>query len=265
MRLQDRVAIITGGASGIGKATAQLFVEEGARVAIFDLWEDGGRATAEEMNKEHGRGAMFVRCDVAKEAEVVAGVQQVVEAFGKIDILYNNAGGGVSPGDPPQGRSSRAVAIDELSEELWDKTVDSHLKGCFLCSKHVVKQFKKQGQGGNVVSTASMAGLVGLRFVQAYCASKHGIVGLTKAMALELVDHGIRVNAVAPGAIDTYMLRGGLPELPKDQLEDIQRRYPMKRPGQPMDIAHGVLYLVSDEARFVTGTVLSIDGGYVAQ
>ncbi len=261
MKLQGRVAIITGGASGIGRATAELFAREGADIAIFDIWQPGGEEVAAEVRKL-GRKALAVRCDVSSEAQVEAGVRKVVETFGKIDILFNNAGGGVSPDAPPQVRGS--TPIDQMSEAEWDKVVDSHLKGCFLCSKHVVRQMKRQGAGGAIVNTSAVAGLVGVRFQHAYGAAKHGIVGLTKEMALELVDDNIRVNAIAPGATVTNMLRQNNKDVPQATLDGLKQRYPMKRAAQPEEIAKGVLFLASDDASFVTGTVLSIDGGLVA-
>jgi NAD(P)-dependent dehydrogenase (short-subunit alcohol dehydrogenase family) len=261
MKLKDRVAIITGGASGIGRATAEIFAQEGAHVALFDIWQAGGKAAAAKIGKL-GRKAIYVHCDVSSEAQVEAGVRRAVETFGKIDILFNNAGGGVSPDDPPQVRGS--TPIDELSEGDWDKVVDSHLKGCFLCSKHVVRQMKRQNTGGAIVNTSAVAGLVGVRFQHAYGSAKHGIIGLTKEMALELVDYHIRVNAIAPGATVTNMLRQNNKEVPQATLDGLKQRYPMKRAAQPEEIAKGVLYLASDDASFVTGAVLSIDGGLVA-
>jgi NAD(P)-dependent dehydrogenase (short-subunit alcohol dehydrogenase family) len=253
MKLKDRVAIITGGGSGIGEATARLLAKEGAAVGILDVNDEGGLRVTRSIEDGGGR-AMFVHCDVTQEAQVAGGIEAVVKAYGRLDIIHNNAG--VS--GPSQ------VPIDQLEESDWNRVLNTHLKGCFLCSKHAVRQFKKQG-GGVIVNTASTAGLVGLPMVHAYGAAKHGIVGLTKEMALELAPFGIRVAAVAPGAIDTPMLRHGAPALGAEQLQSIHDRHPLGHPGEPDDIAHGVLYLVSDDAKFVTGTVLSIDGGYIAR
>jgi len=230
VKLKDRVAIITGGSSGIGKAAAELFAREGAHIAVFDIWPAGGEATVARV-RSLGREALFVKCDVSSEAQVESAVGQVVQRLGRIDILFNNAGGGVSPDDPPQVRG--ATPIDQMSEAEWDKVVDSHLKGCFLCSKHVVRQMKRQKPGGAIVNTSAVAGLVGVRFQHAYGAAKHGIIGLTKEMALELVDDGIRVNAVAPGATVTNMLRQNNREVPQATLDGLKQRYPMiaRRPA----------------------------------
>lgn len=253
MKLKDRVAIVTGAGSGIGEATARLLAQEGAAVAVFDVNDVNGQRVARAIEGAGGR-AMFVHCDVSQEPEVERAIGAVVNAWGRLDIIHNNAGAA-----PPH-----SVPIDELDAADWDRVLNTHLRGCFLGSKHAVRQFKKQGRGV-IVNTASTAGLVGLPMVHAYCAAKHGIVGLTKEMALELAPFGIRVAAVAPGAIDTNMLRGGAPALGEEQLRSIAERHPLGHPGEPGDIAQGVLYLVSDEAKYVTGTVLSIDGGYVAR
>ena len=263
MRFTDRVAIVTGGASGIGRAVAEGFAAEGARVAIFDIWERGGKDLVQQLQATHKRPAMFVRCDVSHEANVESAVKKVVDAFGRIDVLINNAGGGVSPDEPPRTRERQTV--DQITEEEWDKTIDTHLKGAFLCSKHVVRQFKKQGNKGAIVSTASVAGLVGYPYIHGYVAAKHGIVGLTKTIALEFATTGIRANAVAPGATDTNMLRGNRAQLPPEQLENIRQRYPMERPGRPEELARAFLFLASDEASFITGVTLAVDGGYIAR
>ncbi len=263
MRFQDRVAIVTGGGSGIGRAVSTLLAQGGARVAIFDIWEEGGTDLAKQLHASTGNTALFQKCDVSREREVEDAVAAVVSAFGKIDFLVNNAGGGVSPEEPPRERLR--VTVDELSEEEWDKNIDTHLKGCFLCSKHAVRQMRRQGTGGAIVNTASVAGLVGYPNLHGYVAAKHGIVGLTKVMGLELVPYGIRVNAVAPGATNTNMLRGNRPELSDNAIEGIRERYPMGRPGTPEEIAAAFAYLLSDDASYVTGTVLTVDGGYVAR
>jgi NAD(P)-dependent dehydrogenase (short-subunit alcohol dehydrogenase family) len=180
-------------------------------------------------------------------------VASVAERWGRVDILFSNA-----------GVNSAGGPIDELDEAAWDRILAVHLKGYFLTTKHVVPWMKRQGAGA-IVSTSSTTGLVGFPGVHAYGAAKHGIVGLTKALALELAPFGIRVNSVAPGAIDTRLIRRGAPALTKAQLAWIVPGHPLGRAGEAEDVAHAVLYLVSDDAKFVTGVVLPVDGGYTAR
>jgi NAD(P)-dependent dehydrogenase (short-subunit alcohol dehydrogenase family) len=252
MRLTDKVAIITGGASGIGEATARLFAKEGAHVAIFDINDGRGASLAAALSAS-GRRALYVHCDVSDESQVAAAVASAFDSFGRIDILFNNA-----------GAQPTRIPLDETSMLEWDRILNTHLKGCMLCSKHVYPHLKAQRKGV-IVNTASHAGLVAMSENHPYTAAKHGIVGLTKSMALELAPHGIRVCAVAPGAIDTPMLRRGENSLSEERLRSIRERHPLGGPGDPEDVAYGVLYLACDEAKFVTGIVLSIDGGYTAR
>jgi NAD(P)-dependent dehydrogenase (short-subunit alcohol dehydrogenase family) len=246
-RLDSKVAIVTGGASGIGAATSRLFAREGARVAIWDIDDPGAAAVASEI----GPNAIAVHCDVSKEAEVRAAVGRTLEAFGTVDILVNNGGA------PP-----RYLPIEEVDEAEWDRTLDSHLKGCFFCCKHVAP-ILKQKRGGAIANACSTAGLRGSRHIQAYNAAKHGIAGLTKALAIEFGPDGVRVNAVAPGAVDTPMLRAGGTTL-RPEVREQANKVPIGFVAQPEDIAAAYLFLVSDEARFVTGTVMSVDGGGTA-
>lgn len=249
--------MVTGGASGIGRATSIVFAKEGAKVAVVDLDDEGGKQTVATIEDVGGQAAFF-HADVAKEAGARSAVEGTVKRFGALDVLFNNAG--------ISGKQTFA-AIDQLTEEDWDRVLGVNLKGVFLCSKHAVPMMKKAG-GGAIVNTASIAGLVGMSS-HAYCASKGGVVLLTKTMALELAKSGIRVNAVAPGFIDTPLTRGarrGLNE--KEQAANVVRLAglaPMERVGRPEDIAHAALYLASDEAAFVTGHTLVVDGGFTAR
>ncbi len=257
MRLKGKVALITGGGSGLGRATALVFAREGAKVAIADLDPEGGRRTAATIEDVGGQ-AEFIEADVSKAAGARKAADRTVARFGKLDILFSNAG--------IAGKETQAN-IDELDEDDWDRVLGVNLKGVYLCAKYAVPHMKKAG-GGAIVSTASIAGIIGLH-AHAYGASKGGVVILTKTMALELAPFHIRVNAVAPGFIDTPLSRGarrGLNE--EQQAANVQRLAglaPLKRIGHPEDIARAVLYLASDEASFVTGHVLVVDGGYTAQ
>lgn len=253
MRLSNKVAIITGGASGIGEATARLFVREGARVAIFDMQDERGEAVAAELAGD-GKRAAFFHCNVGDAGLVEAAVEATIAEFGTVDVLFNNAG----------AQPRIQVPLEEVDEDEWYRVLDSHLKGVLLCSRAVVGEMKRK-ERGVIVNTASHAGFVAMPKNHSYTAAKHGIVGLTKSLALELAPFGIRVCAVAPGAIDTPMLRRGADALAEDRVADISSRHPLGRFGEPEDIGWGVVYLASDEAKFVTGTTLHIDGGYLAR
>jgi len=246
-RLNNKVAIITGGASGIGAATSRLFAREGARVAIWDIDDEGAETVASEI----GPTAIAIHCDISKEIDVREAVRRTLDAFGTVDVLVNNGGA------PP-----RYLPIEEVDEADWDRIIDSHLKGTFFCCKHVAP-ILKQKRSGAIANACSTAGLRGSRHIQAYNAAKHGIAGLTKALAIEFGPDGVRVNAVAPGAVDTPMLRAGATTL-RPEVREQASRAPIGFVAQPEDLAAAYLFLVSDEARFVTGTVMSVDGGVTA-
>ena len=250
--LNGKRALVTGGASGIGRATATLFAREGAAVAVADLDEAGGGAVVQTIREQGGR-AFFVRCDVSQAADCQRAVQATVDAWGGLDILFNNAG------------IIRRTTVLDLTEEAWDQVMAVNVKGIFLMSKYVIPVMQKAG-GGAIINTGSGWGLVGGANAVSYCASKGAVVNMTRAMAL---DHGaqhIRVNCVCPGDTDTGMLRDEARQLGASDetfLAGAADR-PLGRIGQPEDIAQAVLYLASDAAAFVTGTTLVVDGGGLA-
>ena len=250
--LTGKRALITGGASGIGRATALLFAREGAAISVVDLDEAGGQAVAHEIVDAGGQ-AIFVRCNVSQAADCQRAVQQTVEKLGGLDILFNNAG------------IIRRASVLETSEEEWDRVMSINVRSVFLLSKYAIPVMAQAG-GGVIINTASGWGLVGGRKAAAYCASKGAVVLLTKAMALDHGEQNIRVNCICPGDTDTPMLRHEAQQLGEsDQrfLAEAAQR-PLQRIGQPDDIAQAALYLASDASSFVTGTSLVVDGGGLA-
>jgi NAD(P)-dependent dehydrogenase (short-subunit alcohol dehydrogenase family) len=250
MRLENKVALISGGARGMGAAEAKLFASEGAKVVIGDILVDEGHRTEAEIN-EAGGECVFVRLDVTNEVSWKEAVATAVQRFGKLDILVNNA-----------GVLSRGTLEDTTVEE-WDRVMDINAKGVFLGTKTAIPEMRKAG-GGSIVNTSSISGLVGQATMQpVYNASKGAVRIFTKSAAIQYAKEGIRVNLVHPGAVDTPMVeyRLGNPELQAQA----NARSPMGRTAQPEEIAYGVLYLASDEASFVTGSELVIDGGFSAQ
>ncbi|MCH9036875.1 MAG: glucose 1-dehydrogenase [Chloroflexi bacterium] len=248
MRLEGKVALISGGARGIGEAIARLFAREGASVTIGDILEDEGQRVAREIDDAGGR-ALFVRLDVTVEEEWRRAVQATVERFDQLNVLVNNAG------------IYRKELVDETSVEAWDEVMGVNAKGAFLGSKHAIPEMKKAG-GGSIVNMSSGAGLVGNPDGAAYGASKGAVRILTKATAAQYGKYGIRANSIHPGPIETAMLRPQLldPGARESSLEAI----PLGRIGTPQEIAYGALYLASDESSYVTGVELPIDGGRVA-
>ncbi len=239
-RLKDKVAIITGAAAGIGEATARLFAQEGASVALCDLAMEPLNKLAESINSEGGKAVAF-KCNIANEAEVKDLVASTIQAFGKIDILINNA-----------GITRDAVAI-RMSEENWDLVMDVNLKGSFLCCKAVLTKIQR---GGKIVNTASISTL-GNPGQANYAASKMGVIGLTRTLALEYAKKNICINAIAPGAVETPMLA----EVPEKMREAMLAKIPLGRPLPPLEIAKAHLFLASDDANFITGQTLFVDGG----
>jgi len=250
--LNGKVALITGGASGIGRATALLFAREGAAVAVIDVNEPEGQVVVQTILNDGGQ-AIFVRADVTRAAECQLAVQQTVDQLGKLDILFNNAG------------IIRRASVVETSEEEWDLVMATNVKSVFLLSKYAIPVMAEAG-GGVIINTSSGWGLAGGPKAASYCASKGAVVLLTKAMA---VDHGaqnIRVNCICPGSTDTSMLRDEAKQLgkPEDQFLDESAQRPLQRIGRPKEIAQAALYLASDASSFVTGTALVVDGGGLA-
>jgi NAD(P)-dependent dehydrogenase (short-subunit alcohol dehydrogenase family) len=247
-RLKDKVAVITGGACGIGQGTASRFLEEGASVVIADLQAEAGEALASEL----GAGARFIRTDVTQEEDVAAAVDLAVSEFGRLDCMINNAGivGAIGP-------------IKDTSTEAWDVTIAILLRGVFVGMKHAARVMIPQ-QSGAILSLASTAGVAGGLGSHAYTAAKHAVVGLTKSVASELGQHHIRVNAVAPGNIVTPMTADVVTSDPKNfdvTEEAIKMMSPLGIAGLPIDIANALLYLASDEARYISGHTLVVDAG----
>ena len=247
--LQGKVAIITGGTSGIGRDTAVLFAEAGAKVVVAGRREAEGNETVDLIRKAGGVG-LFVQTDVSKARDIEALVRTSVEKFGRVDTAFNNAGieGNWRP-------------IVDQSEEEWDHVININLKGVWLCVKHEIQQMLKQGGGGTIVNMSSVAGLMGAPAAAPYCASKHGVIGLTRTAALEYAKQKIRVNAVCPAVIETPMEQRlfGEPEAHKYALS----MHPIGRLGTPREIAEAVLWLCSERSSFMTGHYIVLDGGFL--
>ena len=250
--LKDKVAIVTGAGSGIGRAAALAFANSGAKVVVADINTEGGNATTDAILGAGGH-ATFVKADVSRASDVEAMIKNTIEAYERMDCAFNNAG--------IEGTVGTRLA--EYDEDNWDKVININLKGVWLCMKSQLAYMSQQGSG-TIVNTASVAGLVGGTFGSAYYASKHGVVGLTKAAAIEYGAAGIRVNAVCPGVIQT--------EMADRLIQDNQQResavtalHPLGRLGSPDEIAQAVVWLSSDAASFITGQAIAVDGGYVAQ
>ncbi len=249
--MENKVVIITGAASGIGRATAQIYAREGARVIIADVNEKGGEETLGMINKQ-GHQGLFVRTDMTVETDVKTLVDRAMNAHGRLDAAFNNAG----------IEGMQALSADMPVGE-FDKIIAVNLKGVYLCMKYQIPAMLKGG-GGAIVNTASVAGLVGFPGLGAYVASKHGVIGLTKSAALEYAKQGIRVNCVCPGVIDTPMvgrLGGSNPEM----VAALASSEPIGRLGKPSEIGEAAVWLCSDHASFVTGHSMVVDGGLVAQ
>lgn len=251
MRLKDQVALITGGAAGIGKATAKRFVEEGARVVIGDINQKVGEATAEELGPE----VAFYAVDVTDRPATQRWVDEILERYGRADILINNAG---VLRDAALVKVKDGELIKQMPEIDFDLVIAVNLKGVFNCTQAVAPTMIRQGSGV-ILNASSAAGLDGNFGQTNYVATKAGVVGMTKVWARELGRHGIRVNAIAPGLIATEMIMA----MPEKILDGMKRRTPVQRLGQPRDVANAYLFLASDEASFISGAVLRVDGGIV--
>lgn len=248
MRLDGKTAIITGGGSGIGRATAELFAREGARVVVGDYDAATGKDTVDSIEGSGGT-AMFVPVDVSDSSQVERLIATTIDAYGRIDILVNNAGILVFG------------TISDTEESVWDRVMDINLKGVYLCSKHALPHMIAGG-GGSIINLSSSTGAHDANGnTAAYVASKGGVTLLTKCMAIDHAADGIRVNAIAPGPTDTPMLRDNLTA---QELDDFMATFPAKRLGLPSELAAAALFLASDEASFVTGSILAVDGGQTA-
>ncbi|MFZ7943471.1 MULTISPECIES: 3-oxoacyl-ACP reductase FabG [Bacillaceae] len=244
MKLEGKVAIITGGANGIGKITAKKFLQEGAAVVISDVNPDAGLTAAKEL-EEYGSIA-FIQCNVTDSKQIHSMVNETIDRYGKIDILVNNAG----------------ITIDglltKMDEESWEKVISVNLSGVFKCTKEVVPKMIEQGSGV-ILNASSVVGIHGNIGQTNYAATKAGVIGLTKSWAKEMGPKGIRVNAVAPGFIVTDMTA----KVPEKILDLMESKTPLRRLGKPEDIASAYLFLASDDAGYINGTILSVDGGLV--
>jgi len=252
-RLKDKVCIVTGGGSGIGRATALLFAREGAQLAIADKRKDAAQAVSQDCARQ-GVTAIAIEMDVAKAADARRMVDETTKAFGRLDVLVNNAGYGI------------AGSVVDTEEQAWDDLMSVNVRGVFLCAKFAIPAMKANG-GGVIVNTASVVAAVGIRNRAAYCASKGAVAALTRAIAMDHVGDGIRCNAVAPGTIDTPYFSEILAKSPDAAAirHGLEQRQLMGRLGTPEEIAAGILFLASEESRFATGSILTLDGGWTAQ
>ncbi len=250
-RLEGKVAVITGAASGMGRATAARFAAEGASIVIADLNAEGGEAAVREC-RENGAHAVFQKTDVTAEAEIKAAIDRAVKEFGKLDVVFNNA-----------GLAGALGSLEETTAEHWDRTFAILLRGVFLGIKHAAPEMRKSG-GGSIISTASVAGLRGGAGPLVYSVAKAGVIHLTKCAALELGRDRIRVNCICPGGINTPLIHKHIPggdPVVRQLLDNIQ---PIPRAGTGEDIAGAALYLASDESEWVSGTAMVVDGGLMA-
>jgi NAD(P)-dependent dehydrogenase (short-subunit alcohol dehydrogenase family) len=251
MKLQDKVALVTGGGSGIGRATSILAAKEGAKVVVADIDDLRGSETARLAN-EVGGEAFYVHMDVTRESEVQNVVSQMIQKHGRIDILHNNAGG---------WQTELSDSIDSPTEK-WSHWIDLNLTSVFIVSKHVIQNMRKR-KCGSIVNTSSINGFYPNPGALAYSSAKAGVIGFTKAMALEIAPYNVRVNAICPGEVETTIWRTTFNKLPdpKKAFDSLERAIPLRRVGEPDDIAKAVVWLASDEASYITGVILVVDGG----
>ena len=249
--LEGKVVLVTGGASGIGRASSLLFSKKGAKVIVADIDTAGGEETVERI-KRTGNKASFIEADIANKTDVKNMIDKIVIQYGRLNCAFNNA-----------GIEEKSTSTTEITEEIWEKTIRVNLKGTWLCMKYEISQMIKQG-GGAIVNTSSIYGHVGVECYPAYVASKHGIMGLTRVAAIEYANKNIRVNSLCPGAIYTPVLERCISENPDFEAERITR-YPLGRLGKPEEIAEAAAWLLSDVSSFVTGQGMMLDGGYTAR
>jgi NAD(P)-dependent dehydrogenase (short-subunit alcohol dehydrogenase family) len=248
--LRNKVTLVTGGTSGIGRDAAVLFGQHGAKVVVAGRREAEGKETLDLLRKAGGEG-LFVKADVSRAADVESLLAKTVEKYGRLDIAFNNA-----------GIEGTWVPLHEQKEEDFARVIDINLKGVWLCLKHEILQMLKQGGGGAIVNMSSVAGLMGAAGASVYCATKHGVIGLTRAAALENARAGIRINAVCPAVIETPMAERAFAD--PAAKKGILALHPIGRFGQPMEIAEAVVWLASSRASFITGHYLVLDGGMLA-
>ncbi|HEY86436.1 MAG TPA: glucose 1-dehydrogenase [Dehalococcoidia bacterium] len=248
-RFNNKIVLITGGSSGIGHATALAFAQEVAKVVVADVVDNRDKETVKTI-KDKSREVAFIKTDISKPTDVENMVKTTVETYGRIDILFNNAGIAGFP-----------VRLAELSVKDWDRVIDINLKGVFLGSKYTIPVMLEQGKGV-IINNASSSGITPIPRVSVYAAAKAGVIQLTKAMAIEYGGDNIRVNCICPGFIETPMTSIIIP--PDSESRDYSHLWPLTKPGNPEDIAKAALYLASDDSSFVTGTSLVVDGGWLA-
>lgn len=247
------VAVVTGGGSGIGRTTAVEFADRGASVVVADVDVEGGKETVAEI-EDAGGDATVVETDVTNPADTQAMVDAAVEAYGRLDYAFNNAGIG-----------GEQAPITDYSAEKWQSVIDVNLVGVFNCMQAEISRMQDQDTGGVVVNNSSVLGKVGFETSSGYVAAKHGVLGLTKTAALENGETGVRVNAVCPGFIETPLLTEGGITSDSEMREQIENRHAMNRLGTPTEVANAVLWLCNDDASFVTGEALGVEGGYLSQ
>jgi NAD(P)-dependent dehydrogenase (short-subunit alcohol dehydrogenase family) len=251
MKLMGKVAIITGAGSGIGQATAILFAQEGAKVVVADYAPEGGRATVEQI-RQNGGEAIFVETDVSQSADVVHLIQATIDAYGRIDILYNNAAVTIP------------ATVVGTTDEIWDRTMDIDLKSIYLACKFAIPHMLEGG--GSIINTASMCGLVASKSQAPYSAAKGGVIALTRQMAIDYAANNIRVNGIAPSEVRTPMFLGfiNLAPDPEQKMRELVQRIPLGRVAEPEELARAALFLACDDSSYITGVTLPVDGGLTA-
>ena len=243
-RMKDKIAVITGSGKGLGEAMALLFSREGAKTVVFDIDEEAGRDTVEQI-REQGGEAFFVQGDVSKSDDAVRLIDDAVDAYDRVDVLVNNAGIHVDK------------TVAETTEAEWDEILGVNLKGYFLCSKAAIPQMRRQG-GGNIICISSISGLIGQLNQAAYNASKHGIIGLVRCMAYDHAQENIRANAICPGVMNTPLVAS----VPEEHIAPYRKANLLERFAEPIEVANAALFLASDESSHVTGSAMVVDGGY---